>query len=174
MIAFDTSTLILSLDPDHARPPIDPTTSLPLTNCKARIDYLITKLDQSKESILVPTPVLSEVLVRAGPNKLDYINKFNTSRNFTVAPFDQRAAIELALLNDPDLNGAKSLDDQTTWAKIRLDRQVVSIAKVNGVARIYTGDKNLAACARDNGIPASMTWELPEPPTDQQGSLFGT
>ncbi|MGH9904795.1 MAG: hypothetical protein ACRD8U_04315 [Pyrinomonadaceae bacterium] len=164
MIAFDTSTIVLTLDPDKARPPTDPATGLLLTNCKRRVDYLISKLDQANEGILIPTPILSEYLVRAGPNRNEYIKKFLSSKNFVVGAFDQRAAIELALLNDPDLNAGVVLDDKTTWAKIKFDRQIVSIAKVHGVSCIYAGDNGLATCARANGIRAVMTWELPEPP----------
>lgn len=172
MIAFDTSTIVLTLDPDRARPPIDPSTGLPLTNCKRRVDHLISRLDGAKEVILIPTPILSEYLVRAGPNRSEYINKFLSSKNFMVGAFDERAAIELALLNDPDLNAARVLDDKTTWAKIRFDRQIISIAKVHGVSCVYTSDNGLAGCARKNGIKAVMTWELPEPPEDAQGHLF--
>src|SRR5262249_10333410 len=128
MVAFDTSTIVLTLDPDRARKPLDPATLMPLTNANARVDFLISRLEDAGETILIPTPVLSEFLVRAGPNRNDYINKFVSSKNFTIAPFDQRAAIELALLNDPDLISGKVLSDTVTWAKLKFDRQVVAIA----------------------------------------------
>jgi hypothetical protein len=171
MVVFDTSCILLTLDP-KTRPPIDPKTGVALTNYKKRVDFLIQRLGNAKEEIVIPTPVLSEFLVGAGQNRHEYIEKFISSRHFTIAEFDMLAAIELALLNDPDLNSQKRLNDTLTKAKIRFDRQVISIAKVRGAKTIYAGDGPLADCARDNGIQAIMTWELPEPPEDKQVSMF--
>ncbi|MEK6244034.1 MAG: hypothetical protein AABM33_05980 [Pseudomonadota bacterium] len=171
MVVFDTSTILFTIDP-NTRPPLDPKTNAPLTNCRDRIEYLIKTLNQAKEVILIPTPVLSEFLVKAGPNRHEFADKFLAARNFISAPFDQRAAIELAFLNDPDLNAKKKLDDKTTKAKLKFDRQIVSIAKTNGATCIYTDDDPLATCARNNSIKAVMTWELPEPPKDPQIQMF--
>ncbi|WP_366525900.1 hypothetical protein [Ferrimicrobium sp.] len=129
---------------------------------------MIEALSVANETIIVPTPVLSEFLVKAGPNRHDYVTQFHMARHFQVAPFDERSAIELAFLNDPDLNGGKRLDPKTTWAKIKMDRQIIAIAKTNGATRIYTGDTDLAICARNNGIQAIMAWELPEPPQPEE------
>jgi hypothetical protein len=168
MIVFDTSTLILAIDPDRARPPIDPQTGKPLTNCAARVNFLIQRLNAAKEQLLIPTPIISEFLIKAGPNRFEYIQKFIAAKNLLPANFDHKAAIELALLNDPDLNSMKSLEGNLTAAKIRFDRQVVAIAKSSGASCVYAGDNNLAGCARDNGMKAVMTWELPEPPIPPQ------
>ena len=162
MVIFDTSILVLSLDPENAKPPVDPSTGAPLTNCKVRIDHLIETLSAAGASILVPTPVLSEYLIKAGPNKDEYANMILQSKNFTTGDFNVRAAIELTLLKDPDLS-KKSLDEKVTKAKIRFDRQIISIAKVNGADCVYTSDGNLAKTARVNGLRAVMAWELPEP-----------
>src|SRR4051812_37025823 len=115
MVAFDTSTIVLSIDPDSLAP-LDPSTGERLTRAKERVDYLLQRLNQTKDGILIPTPVLSEFLVKAGPNKHEFLEKLIASRNFTVGSFDERAAIELALLNDPDLNSGKKLDEKATKA----------------------------------------------------------
>ncbi len=163
MVVFDTSTLVLALDP-KARPPTDPATNKPVEKCKERVEHLLANLNKSKTPILIPTPVLAEFLVKAGRNKQEYLDKFLGSRNFEVGVFDVRAAIELALLLDPDLQGNKKLDDKTTKAKIKFDRQILAIAKARGADRIYTDDEKLAKCAQSNGIAAVMTWEIPLPP----------
>ena len=170
MVVFDTSTILLSIDPG-AKPPVDPATGKPVAGCKERVDHLLKTLQVSKTPILIPTPVLSEYLVGAGPNKGEYIDKFFSSKNFEVAPFNIKAAIELSMLADPDLDGAKKLDKITTWAKLKYDRQVIAIAKAFGASRVYTDDKVLAACARNNGIAATMTWEIPLPPEAPQLDL---
>ena len=57
---------------------------------------------------------------------------------------------------------------------MRFDRQIIAIAKTREADCIYTDDTNLAHVARENGIRAVMTWELPLPPTDPTGDLFGS
>ena len=170
MVVFDTTTIILVLDPD-AKPPIDPNTEQAVTRCADRVNQLLKTLIASKTQILIPTPVLAEYLVGAGPNKNEYLEKFINSRNFELGSFDVKAAIELSLLNDPDLQSGKKLDDKTTWAKLKFDRQIVSIAKAFRADRIYTDDVGLAKCAQKNGIASTMTWEIPLPPEAAQANL---
>ena len=65
-------------------------------DAKERIDLLIRTLDPRRETIVIPTPALSEVVVhadQAGPDCLDILN---TTRCFRLEAFDQRAAVELA------------------------------------------------------------------------------
>lgn len=65
MVVFDTSVLLLVLNPD-ARPPVDPQTERPLDRAAARIEHLVDGLTRTNEQIIIPTPVFSEVLVHAG------------------------------------------------------------------------------------------------------------
>lgn len=171
MAVFDTTTLVLALDP-QARPPIDPVTGKPVNQCKERVEHLLANLTKAKTMILIPTPVLTEYLVKAGPNKHVMVERFTNSKNFEIGPFDLRAAVETAeLLGDPDLL-RKELDAKTTRAKIKFDRQIVAIAKTRSASPIYTDDVGLATIARNNGIAAIMTWELPLPPVNPQISLI--
>ena len=59
MPVFDTTTLLLFLEPD-ARAPLDPATNEPVTDAKARIEHLIETLEKRGETIVIPTPALSE------------------------------------------------------------------------------------------------------------------
>lgn len=167
MVVFDTSTIVLALDP-QARPPTHPDTGVPVERCKERVEYLLARLSKARTMILIPTPVLTEYLVKAGPNKQAMIERFTNSKNFEIGPFDVRAAIETAeLLGDPDLL-KKELDEKTTKAKLKFDRQILAIAKTRGASPIYTDDVPLANLARSNGVAAVMTWEIPLPPADPQ------
>jgi hypothetical protein len=65
MVLIDATTLLLLLDSD-ARPPRDPATKKPLEKCKERIEFLIETLSEAGSRVVVPTPVLSELLVRRG------------------------------------------------------------------------------------------------------------
>ena len=166
MVVFDTSTIVLVLDPS-AKPPTDDN-GQPVSDCKERVEYLIDTLNASRTTILIPTPVLSEYLIGVGPNKSEYIDRINQSRNFVWGSFDVKAAIDLSMLIDPDLQNGKKLAINLTKAKIKFDQQVIAIAKSRGADRIYTDDRGLAYRARANGIPAVMTYELPVPPIAPQ------
>ena len=97
MPVFDATALMYFLEPD-ARVPLDPTTNEPVTDAKARIDFLIETLEAGHQTVVVPTPALSEVLVHAGDAGPRYLEILNSSRCFRIEPFDQRAAVELAAM----------------------------------------------------------------------------
>lgn len=175
MVVFDTATLLLLIDP-NAAPPIDPATAKKLEHCKDRIENLVNELNDEKARILIPTPVLSEFLVCAGPNKQQYLDEFTSSYGFLVETFDQRAAVELAELEDAGRTIKKKKKKKTanvnvTKAHLRFDRQIIAIAKVHGASTLYTGDNNLASVAKANGLEVIMTWEIPLPPSKAQGHL---
>ena len=171
MVVFDTTATVLLID-QNAKPPSDPATMLPLTDCKKRIEFLIKQLSTAKIRILIPTPVLSEFLVKSGPNKNDYLKEFLSSPHFKVGDFNQRAAIELAYLEDSDLNSGRLLNDTETKAKVKFDRQIIAIAKVHESTTIYTGDNKLASVAKRNGLDVVMVWEIPLPPEAAQKTLL--
>lgn len=171
MVVFDTSTIVYTIDP-QAKPPVDPGTGLPLSQCKERIEFLIAQLSVSRTRILLPTPVISEFLIKAGPNKQRILDEILASRNFLVGSFELRAAVELACLLDEDLKHGSALSLIETKAKVRFDRQIIAIARVYQADTVYTDDGNLASFAERNLIKAVMTWQLPLPPVDPQITLF--
>lgn len=64
---------------------------------KDRIDHLVAQLEKAGERIIVPTPVLSEVLVRVKPAEAQQLyDRLGEYKVFRVEPFDAKAAIELA------------------------------------------------------------------------------
>ena len=64
MVVFD-ATILLALLQSDCPPPRHPETNEPIDSFRERIDYLIKRLDKDKEKIIIPTPALSEILVRA-------------------------------------------------------------------------------------------------------------
>ncbi|WP_322107190.1 hypothetical protein [Paraburkholderia sp. J41] len=162
MVVFDTSFLALAFDSGY-KAPLDPATGQPLTQCVERINGLIAHLNSSKQRILIPTPVLAEYLVEGGPDKDKRLQIFANSRVFSVASFDQRAAIECAMLEDGDSKKKKKLTPAETKAKVKFDRQVIAVAKAHRAHSLYTGDQKLADRANENGINAILTWEVPLP-----------
>lgn len=174
MVVFDTSILLLVLD-STARAPIDPATKELVSRAAERIEYLISNLSADKEKIIIPTPVLSEVLVHAGTAIQSYLEILNSQAAFRIAPFDQKAAIEAALaLSDAIKRGGHRVDaanPDTTKTKIKFDRQIVAIAKAEGAHSVYSDDEDVHRYASFAGLKAFRSSELNLPPEDPQTAL---
>jgi hypothetical protein len=171
MVVIDATTLLLLID-SKAKPPRDPKTQKPLEKCKERLEFLVQTLTGAGTRVVVPAPVLSELLVRAGDARSEFLSEITSTYAFVVAPFETKAAVELSFLLDADRKPRrKKLDDKETWAKIKFDRQIIAIAKISKVSTIYSDDTTLAAVARANDIAVIHTWELPLPPVKAQQEL---
>ena len=174
MVVLDTSVLLLLLDPT-AKPPNDSSTGAPLDQAAARIEHLVNTLATANEKIVVPTPVLSELLVLAGDVAPKYVQRLNGILSFRIAPFDQKAAIEAAIMHRDALQrggiriDAAKLD--TTRTKIKFDRQIVAIAKVEGARIVYSDDDDVITYAEKAGMEASRTANLDPPPEDPQQAM---
>jgi hypothetical protein len=109
---------------------------------------------------------------KAGPNYVSVFNKHGSV--FRIADFDQRAAIELAMMNaaDKGKTGGIRAGSTASMAKVKFDRQIVAIAKVNKVATIYSDDEDLRTFAEANNIEVVRLLEMPLPPSDSQPDLF--
>jgi len=167
MVAIDNTFLSLMLHP-RGRPPKDPATGKPVERIDDRIEKLQEDLDSESERMILPTPVLSEFLILAGRDGPGYLEKLSGMKNILVKPFDQVAAIELAAVEVEDrLKQSKRGGSASPWAKIRFDRQIVAIAKINGATRIYSDDEDVMKFATRLGIEVVRTWELPLPSAKQ-------
>ena len=120
---------------------------------------------------MIPTPVLAEYLVRAGADKDARLAELLGSRVFVVTPFDVRAAVECASIEDADYPRIRSIPEGESKAKVKFDRQIIAMAIARGASVIYTGDNKLADRARRCNLRVVMTWELTLPPVDPQLSL---
>lgn len=162
IIVVDSTSLALLINPD-ANPPIDPGTGEPLKFAKERIEFLVSSLTAS-DSLIVPTPVLAEVLVKAedgGPELLQQILDLSRIR---IAPFDTKAAIEAAYMTrEAAESGDKKSGSDQPWQKVKFDRQIIAIARASGALKIYSDDENLAKFAKKIGIEVISTWDLPIP-----------
>ncbi len=174
MVVFDTSVLLLLIEP-KAKPPIDPATGLPVENAAARIEYLVSVLSDASEKIIVPTPVLSEILVHSGEATNHYLDALNGQAVFRIANFDQKAAIEAALaIGDALRRGGiriDSADPEVTRGKVKFDRQIVAIAKAEGATTVYSDDTDVVRYAEQAGLRAYRTADLDLPPEDPQTAM---
>ncbi len=171
MVVIDATILMLVLRPESGAP--TSSAGRPIDFVKERISFLIDELEKSGSRIIIPTPALSEVLVRAGAaasqQLIDDINKVTV---FRIESFDTRAAIEVAAMTRSAIDGkAKRGASDSTWAKVKYDRQIVAIAKVNQATVIYSDDRDIRAIATQAGIAVVGLVDLQLPPESAQHEL---
>jgi predicted nucleic acid-binding protein len=173
--ACDADILLMLFMPD-VPPPLDPKTQKPVDRAKERIEHLIENLDKERKKIIIPTPALSEFLARAGSAASKILEELNYSARFKIVPFDERAAVEAAVLTyEAHQAGDKKGGSQSQWSKIKFDRQIVAIAKVENAEVIYSDDEDMYRFAKKAGIKVIGVSELPLPPPKQESlPLEGT
>jgi predicted nucleic acid-binding protein len=165
MVVFDT-TFLSQLLYEKSRPPLDPSSKQPIERAKERIEYLIETLEAAKQKIVIPTPVLTELLaIISKPQEL--LEKINSSRWFFVYPFDQKAAIECSELIRAAVKPAEKKSSSSTWAEAKYDYQIIAIAIAASADTIYTDDEDIHRCLAGKHIKAIRISELPLPPPKQ-------
>jgi predicted nucleic acid-binding protein len=161
-VVFDASFLMALLDPKlKGTGDID-----------ARVDFLVRSLDKARNKIIVPTPALSEVLIGAGDASPKYLEIINKSARFKIVPFGTRAAVEAAAAHRAALRtGDKKEGSTSAWGKVKFDRQIVAIAKVEGADVIYSNDVDIERFSARDNLEVIKLEQLPLPPEKQQGEL---
>ena len=172
MAVLDATTLLHFLEPD-ARAAMDPASGEPIPDAKARIEGLVAELQKAKETILVPTPVLSEVLVHADEAGPGYLQILHRTARLRIVPFGERAAVELAVMTSAALEkGDLRAGTSATRAKLKFDRQIIAIARVEGERTIYSDDGDMKTLAEGAELNVIQTSELAQPNASQSELLF--
>src|SRR4051812_15729574 len=106
MVVIDATNLLLMLRPETPVPPGPD--GLQIDQPKERIDYLVHRLDKAKDTLVIPTPALSEALVRAGAAAsqkiIEHLQRYKV---FRIEPFDTRAAVEVAAMTRKALDSGR-------------------------------------------------------------------
>jgi predicted nucleic acid-binding protein len=170
MVVIDSTNLLLMLRPDT---PVPHGPDGPVDRPKERIEYLVQRLSRDKSKIIIPTPVLSEALVKAGPAASQRIvEELQKYAVFSIEPFDTRAALEVAAMSRDAIAGGKKKGSSTApWQKVKYDRQIVAIAKVHGATEIYSDDADINALGERAKIKVIHLADLPLPPEKAQLDL---
>jgi len=162
MVVFDAS-MALFLFSERVGVPKDPSTGQPVDRPKERVEFCLRELERRKLKIIIPTPALSEILVRSGAAAPEQLARISSAAAFKIVGFDQRAAVQVALM--AQLPEDRPRNTTETYAKLKYDRQIAAIAKVEGATAVYTDDSGLRRCAARLNIPAIGLAQLPLPPT---------
>lgn len=157
-VVFDTSFLIALLDPN--------------AEGDARLSFLLQMLDRSRTTILIPTPALCEVLIGARDTAPEYLRVITGQSRLRVVPFDERAAVEAAAAHRDALRAGDKKEGARSWMKVKFDRQIVAIAKVEGATAIYSNDHDIKRFAARDAIEVISFEELLLPPDVPQRDLF--
>ncbi len=158
IVAFDNTFLTLIINP-NSQPRPNPETGLPVPHCKQRIEALVDFLSSGNHQLIIPAPCLAETLVRALDIQ-NVITVLKTYRVVEIAPFDAKSAVELAIISQKAAaSGDKRNNSRLDWQQIKFDRQIVSIAKVNGASIFYTDDSAQASFAIEAGLSVKHTWD---------------
>ena len=171
MVVFDATILIALLYP-NATVPRHPDTNDPVDEFLERIEFLVENLEKSGEKIVIPTPALSEILVRAGSAGPNYLSRVRSTSVFRPAPFDDLCAVEVAAISKGAIaSGDKRGGQSGTWAKVKYDRQIIAIAKVKNAKVIYSDDREIYKLGKKLGLEVVRIADLPLLPQEAQGSL---
>lgn len=162
MVVFDATFLVPLLDPEVTAG----------ADAKDRVNYLVETLGKQNQKIIVPTPALSEVLVGAGDAAPGYLDELGKSSRFSIKPFGVRAAVEAAAAHREAIGkGHKAEGTGSTWTKVKFDRQIVAIAKVENADIIYSDDGDIERYAKRDGIKVIKSKDLPARPVNPQIGL---
>ena len=173
MVGLDASFISPLLHP-KGHPPLDPKTTQPVKKAREKIEYLFLSLEKAREKILLPTPALSEVLALAMDGAAAYLAEITTTYGFEIAAFDEVAAVEAAIAtSDAKKRGGKKGGSDSSWAKVKFDRQIVAICKVRSVTSIYSNDQDVLRFGKAENIPVVAVWDLPDPPP-KQAEMFAS
>jgi predicted nucleic acid-binding protein len=166
--AFDATVLLYLFDAG-ANSPVDPSTGESVTHCKDRVAGLIASIQQSRSKIIIPAPALAEVLVYGDVAAPEWLRILGSTKHIKIAPFDERAAVEYAAMEQARLVvGSKP---SSTRAKAKFDAQIVAIARVEQAQIIYSDDDDIKRLAGD-GMTVHGIASLPVPDELAQMPLF--
>ncbi len=117
------------------------------------IDDLIQELEKKKAKVIIPTPTLTEVLLKAPKSGPTYIEKLKGYSCFQIKSFDEKAAVELAETLIASI-GKKRTRKDVAKTKVTFDRQIVAVARAHGATEMYSDDRNVRDFAEECGMEA--------------------
>lgn len=160
------------LDASFLIPLLDENARIDVPDARKKVNYLVAELEKAREVIVVPTPALSEFLSGADEAGPKYLQIIAASARFQVADFDTLAAVEAAAeIVEAKRAGDKKGGVDASWQKIKFDRQIIAIARVTGVTKIYSHDPHFKTLVGLKGPEVVDFSDLPLPPEGAQMAM---
>jgi predicted nucleic acid-binding protein len=161
VVVFDANMLIALVSPDT--PP----------EHRSRLNHLVNTLGEARSYVGIPAPAFSEFMVDSEQATSEVLAALRRKQWIRFLPLDEKAAIEAAFIARSVIarSGKKRGASKKTWQQIKVDRQIVAIAKANGADAVYSDDAELRTEARSYGIQAHALIEIPLPPEEKQLKL---
>lgn len=164
VIVLDSTFLILALDPDPKG------SAYGVDHPRERVQQMLETMENDSEIATIPAPVLAEFLTGVTePDWMLHIKAIKSSAVMRVEPFAERAAIECARLGVTD-DAAGIRGGTEPYQKVKVDRQIIAVAKAADARAIATHDEGLANVAERHGIEVIRLSDLELPP-EQLGLL---
>ncbi|HEY4093694.1 MAG TPA: type II toxin-antitoxin system VapC family toxin [Luteibacter sp.] len=128
---------------------------------RERAEHFIDRLCATQSHLVIPAPAIAEYLVKAELSEVISMDTIRDESWVTVGSFDYEAAIEMHLIDRAALYlGRKKDGIEDPWQRIKLDRQIVAIARTHECDLIVTGDRGVMATAMRVGIPSCSIEDL--------------
>lgn len=127
-----------------------------------RIAGLIQDLVAAKTVIGIPAPAWAEFLCGTDIATSGIVNAMKKRSAIRILPFDEVSAFETALIHrGAQAIGKKKGAAKAPWQQVKIDRQILAIARQNQVLTIYTDDDDMIAEASRLGIEAIRASDIP-------------
>jgi len=159
IVAIDNTILTLILYP-NAKPTPNPETGEPASDIGVRIKSLVSAHEDSGNTIVIPTPVLTETLISLDSDPAILLDKLSKLSVFNTYPFDKRAALMLAKLSNAEISKTQRKKGIVPYQKLKFDRQIVSIALVADAEILYTDDRSQTIFAESVGLKVVHSWDI--------------
>lgn len=153
-VLIDTNALIRFLDPRTPKA------------IQARLQGLLEEIERTSGLLIIPVQVVGEYTSGADEAGQEVLAKLLANRRIKVANFDHVAAVECAMMDKTAKatgNKRAPLSRDVSWQKVKVDRQIVAIARVMGVDRIVSVDGDIPKIAQAMGVPCIAIEDLPLP-----------
>lgn len=130
-----------------------------------RLVGLIGDLAAAKIVIGIPAPAWAEFLCGTDIATSGIIAALKKRSAIRILPFDEVAAFETALIHRGAVaSGKKKGTAKAPWQQVKVDRQILAIARQHRVTAIYTDDDDMIAEAARLGITTIRPDEIPLKP----------
>lgn len=165
LVCFDSNCLAILFDSAATNPANRYGT--PIDHARER---LLEFIRLKNPTILVPTVQYFELFMISSIDKNQLDSQLYSNKTYVLQPFDFRAASMMADIEKETRGKRLTRDD--TMAKIKFDRQILSIAKVHGVEVAFSTDNGFFIDAERYNVNAQCPGMLPLPDSIKQPGLF--